>query len=78
MKIITTGGLIGTLELMRRYQQETTDNGRVMADKWLKEIDAFIIAWKKNGINGSTPLFNEQAPPDRRGYEKTEDTGRAL
>jgi hypothetical protein len=60
MKIRTIGGLIGALELMRGYQRETTENGRIMAGKWQKEIDEFTAAWKKDGVNGSTPLFSEK------------------
>jgi hypothetical protein len=58
MKIVTVGGLIGTIELMRHYQK--MNEGKRMAGEWEKIIDQFISDWEKDGINGSTPLFEEK------------------
>jgi hypothetical protein len=58
MKIITVSGLIGTIELMRQYQKETTNESKQMAAEWEKIIDGFISGWKKDGTNGSTLLFD--------------------
>jgi hypothetical protein len=57
MKIVTVGGLIRTLELMREYQKGTSENSRIMAGKWQDAVDEFIASWKKDGINYSAPLF---------------------
>jgi hypothetical protein len=59
MKIVTIGGLIGTIELMRQYQKETTKESKRMEAEWEKVVDQFLSDWEKNGINGSTPLFEE-------------------
>jgi hypothetical protein len=59
MKITSIGSLIGSIELMRQYQKETTNESKKMAAEWEAIIDGFISDWKKDGINGSAPLFNE-------------------
>jgi hypothetical protein len=59
MKIKDIGGLIGTIELMRLYQKETTKESKRMAAEWEKVVDQFLSEWKKNGINGSMFLFNK-------------------
>jgi hypothetical protein len=58
MNIRTVDGLILTLELMRRYQEETGKNSRKMAAEWEAIIDKFIDDWENGGINGSVPLFS--------------------
>jgi hypothetical protein len=60
MNIKTIGGLIGTIELMRQYQKETAKESKRMAAEWEKVVDQFLSEWEKNGINGSTPLFEEK------------------
>jgi hypothetical protein len=60
MKIVTVGGLIGVLELMREYQKETSEESRLTAEAWQEVVDEFITSWKKNGINDSVPLFGNK------------------
>jgi hypothetical protein len=62
MNIVTVGGLIGTIELMRQYQKDSTGVSRKMMEGWQGIVDNFISDWNKDGINGSTPLFNSTAP----------------
>jgi hypothetical protein len=57
MKIVTVGGLIGVLELMREYQKKTSEESRLTAEAWQEVVDDFITSWKKDGINDSAPLF---------------------
>jgi hypothetical protein len=57
--IQTVGALIGTLELMRQYQKETTAKSKQMAAEWEVIIDKFLSDWKKDGINRSEPLFSK-------------------
>jgi hypothetical protein len=60
MKIVTIDGLIGTIELMRYYQKETTNESKRMAAEWEKIIDQFLSEWARDGINYSTPLFGDK------------------
>jgi hypothetical protein len=59
MRIRTVGGLIGTIELMRQYQKDSTGISRKMAEEWQDIVDKFISDWNKDGINGSTYLFED-------------------
>jgi hypothetical protein len=63
MKIKTIGGLTGTIELMRRHLRETTNEDKRMAAEWEKAVDSLLPEWEKDGINGSTQLFDKQTTP---------------